>query len=101
LLGRNDLAMWGGSRSWSTPGETCSTRIPLCVGEPRRISRTLSISSVPSPSELAWFEMEYPEDVTVIEVWTTDTLMRRINVEGRSSTSTTGFLDFGADIGVK
>jgi len=45
--------------------------------------------------------MEYPEDVTVIEVWTTDTLMRRINVEGRSSTSTTGFLDFGADIGIK
>ena len=39
--------------------------------------------------------------MTVIEVCTKDTLVRRINVGGRSRTSTTDFLDLGADIGIK
>ena len=62
---------------------------------------TFIVKRVLSPSELAWFELEYPEDVTVIEVCTKDTLVRRINVGGRSRTSTADFLDLGADIGIK
>jgi hypothetical protein len=35
-----------------------------------------------TPAELAWFELEYPDDVRTIEVWVADDLIRGITVTG-------------------
>lgn len=54
---------------------------------------------------LAWFELEYPESVTQIDVWVTENLIRRIRVAAREAgsvtSSTTDFFDFGADIHIE
>lgn len=58
-----------------------------------------------TPSVLAWFELEYPESVTQIDVWVTENLIRRIRVAAREAgsvtSSTTDFFDFGADIHIE
>lgn len=51
-----------------------------------------------TPGELAWFELEYPDSVTLIDVWVADNLVHRIQVESEDSTSVTDFFDFGAAI---
>jgi hypothetical protein len=51
-----------------------------------------------TPGELAWFELEYPDSVTLIDVWVADNLVHRIQVRSEDSTSTTDFFDFGAAI---
>ena len=53
-----------------------------------------------TPGELAWFELEYPRDVSVIDVWVADKLIHRIKVTGAASTSITDFFDFGAEISI-
>lgn len=66
-----------------------------------------------SPSVLGWFELEYPEYVSTVEVWVADELIHRIEVvstqvsevDGQRaeivSTTTTDFYDFGADITIE
>lgn len=51
-----------------------------------------------TPGELAWFELEYPDSVTHIDVWVADNLVHRIQVRGEASTSIIDFFDFGAAI---
>lgn len=60
-----------------------------------------------SPGELAWFELEYPDRVTGIDVWVADDLIRRIEVTADLSddpaddevdTTTVDYYDFDADI---
>lgn len=53
-----------------------------------------------TPGELAWFELEYPREVSAIDVWVADKLVHRIQVTGATSTSMTDFFDFGADISI-
>jgi hypothetical protein len=51
--------------------------------------------------ELAWFELEYPNEVSAVDVWVADGLVRRIrvgNLDG--SAAVTEFWDLGADITV-
>ncbi|MGI8754822.1 MAG: hypothetical protein ACR2MB_02980 [Acidimicrobiales bacterium] len=58
-----------------------------------------------SPGQLARFELEYPQDVTDLDVWVADDLIRRIHVrqkfEGNAPGSTIEFYDFGADITIR
>jgi len=59
-----------------------------------------------TPSVLAWFELEYPEQVTTLDLWVSDGLIRRIHVvsdgcDPGCPTSTTEFSDFGADISIQ
>ena len=51
-------------------------------------------------AELAWFELEYPDETTGVDVWLADDLVRRIEVTTAESVSRTEFYDFGADIEV-
>jgi hypothetical protein len=51
-----------------------------------------------SPSHLAWFELEYPSEVTSIDVWVTDGLVHRMVVDGELGTATADYHDFNADI---
>ncbi len=54
-----------------------------------------------SPAELAWFELEYPDEVEALDVWIADDLVRRIrvvNLDG--SVAVTEFWDLGEDITV-
>lgn len=64
--------------------------------------RSIEAISALTPSQVAQFELEYPQDVTAIDVWVDDDLIRRIDV--RSTTqgrSTIEFYDFGADITIR
>lgn len=59
-----------------------------------------------SPSELARFELEYPEGVVSLDVWVVDDLIRRIRIRSEfeapsSPGSTIEFYDFGADITIE
>lgn len=65
-----------------------------------------------SPGELAWFELEYPESATQLDVWVADDLVRRIQVvteygddgdpaSASTTVTTTEFTDFGADITIE
>lgn len=60
-----------------------------------------------APTELAWFELEHPQQVTSIEIWVADDLIRRIEVtvdhsdsptERQVATTTVDYFDFHADI---
>jgi hypothetical protein len=61
-----------------------------------------------SPSQVAMFELEYPDDVETVDLWVADDLIRRIRVEvdwgtgeggePQSNLATIEFYDFGADI---
>lgn len=57
-----------------------------------------------SPGVLGWFELEYPDQVSRIDVWVRDRLIHRIDVEQRYGPedtpvrSTTEFFDFGAEV---
>lgn len=54
-----------------------------------------------TPFELAWFELEYPDAVTQIDVWIADDVIQQITVVDPSyGTTTTTFYDFGADIDI-
>lgn len=53
-----------------------------------------------SPSELAYFELEYPAHVETIDVWVADGLVHRIVVDGDLGTATVDFFDFNADISI-
>lgn len=61
------------------------------------------------PSTLAWLELEYPEQVTMVDLWVSDGLIRQVRVESEecapacsvSSTSTTELFDFNADITIE
>lgn len=65
-----------------------------------------------TPGELAWFELEYPENATLLDVWVADDLIRRIRVvtdygddgdpaSTSTAVTTTEFTDFGADITIE
>lgn len=54
-----------------------------------------------SPGELAWFELEYPNEVATIDVWVANGLVHRITVRGEMGTSTTDFYDFGANLTIQ
>lgn len=57
-----------------------------------------------TPSQLARFELEYPQDVASLDVWVADDLIRRISVRSDSEgvgTSTIEFYDFGSDITIR
>jgi hypothetical protein len=57
-----------------------------------------------SPTVLAWFELEWPDGVSRIDVWVGDDLIRRIAVvhgygpDEPPVRSTTEFFDFGAEV---
>lgn len=53
-----------------------------------------------SPGELAWFELEYPEDVNRLDVWVADGLVHRLVVESTLGKATVDFYDFDADISI-
>lgn len=52
------------------------------------------------PTQTAWFELEHPEEITSLEVWTGDDLIRRVRVAQTDRVSTTEFYDFGAPVTV-
>ena len=51
-----------------------------------------------TPRELAWFELEYPEEVSHIDVWVANDLVQKIVVHVGNGTATSEFYDFDADI---
>lgn len=52
-------------------------------------------------SQLAWFELEYPEQLRTMDVWVTDGLIGRVVLGSTDNDrTTTDFYDFGADITV-
>lgn len=51
-----------------------------------------------TPSELAWFELECPQDVESMSVWVAEGLVRQIEVTQHQFVSRTRFFNFGADI---
>lgn len=60
-----------------------------------------------TPGQLAWFELEYPEEVETLDVWVGDGLIRRIQVVSEWDADETGpgdlrttteFYDFGAQV---
>ena len=53
-----------------------------------------------TPQELAWFELEYPDSVSTIEVLVGDELIRGITVHGRDDVREMRFADFDAVIGI-
>ena len=69
-----------------------------------------SALSALSPSQVAMFELEYPEAVNTLDVWIADDLIRRIvvtieadggnNGEPSTNVATVEFYDFGADISI-
>lgn len=58
-----------------------------------------------TPSQLARFELEYPQGVADLDVWVADDLIRRIHVrqkdEFNGTETITEFYDFGADITIR
>lgn len=54
-----------------------------------------------TPSELAWFELEYPDEVSQVDVWVADDLIRKVVVHAGNGTATTEFYDFGAPIQIE
>lgn len=54
-----------------------------------------------TPSELAWFELEYPDEVSQVDVWVADDLIQRIVVHVGNGIATTEFYDFGAPIQIE
>ena len=59
-----------------------------------------------SPGQLAWFELESPNNAVQLDVWVSDELIRRVRVVSEfgpgepSEVTTTEFYDFGADIDI-
>ncbi|WP_306208125.1 hypothetical protein, partial [Actinoplanes sp. RD1] len=51
-----------------------------------------------SPGQTAWFELEYPDEVSTIDIWAAGDLIRRITVQQESQRSTTEFYDFNQPI---
>jgi hypothetical protein len=47
---------------------------------------------------LAWFELEAPQAVETLGVWTQGDVISRIVVSSASSTATIDYFDLGADI---
>lgn len=70
--------------------------------------RSRSALAALSPSQVAMFELEYPENVEAIDLWIADDLIRRIRIELDQGVGEDGapqqelvtieFYDFGADI---
>lgn len=62
-----------------------------------------------SPGQLAWFDLENPQQASTLEVWVSDDLVRRIEVQSTygdsgndtTRTASTEFYDFGADITIE
>lgn len=73
-------------------------RIDLDAGARKRLEAL-------SPTQLAWFELEYPEQLRAMDVWVGEGVIRRIRLdstEGKTPVrSTTEFYDFGADIKIQ
>ncbi|MBL8775268.1 MAG: hypothetical protein JNK12_05035 [Acidimicrobiales bacterium] len=62
-----------------------------------------------TPGQLAWFELEYPEEAETLDVWLGDGLIRRIEVVSQWEANETGpgdlrttteFYDFGAPVDI-
>jgi hypothetical protein len=49
-------------------------------------------------TELAWFDLDSPQDVTSVDVWVTGKTLRRITVNAGFRTSDAVYYDFGAPI---
>lgn len=63
-----------------------------------------------TPGQLAWFELEYPEEAQTLDVWVGDGLIRRIEVVSEWEANETGpgelrttteFYDFGAQVDIE
>jgi hypothetical protein len=48
--------------------------------------------------QTAWFEVEHPEEITSIDIWTADNLIRRITVDDPERSTTAEFYDFGRPV---
>lgn len=48
------------------------------------------------PNELAWFELEYPDDVRTLSVWVADDLVHQVEITQRDQVTRTRFFNFGA-----
>ena len=85
-----------------------STRYQMELDDTSRAALGALRSPV-GPNVLAWFELEYPEYVTTLDLWVSDGLILKIQVVsdyGNGSArccpiSTTEFSDFGAEISIQ
>lgn len=58
------------------------------------------------PTQLAWFQLDYPDEITTLDVWVADDLIRRIDItsevsaDGEPATVTTrvDYFDFNSDV---
>ncbi len=55
-----------------------------------------------TPQELAWFELEYPNEVTAVDVWVAGGLVHRLRVDNLDgSAAVTEFWDLGAEVTIE
>lgn len=54
-----------------------------------------------TPNQLAWFELEYPEQVDSMSVWIADGLVRQIETEQRDQTIRTRFFNLNGDVRIE
>jgi hypothetical protein len=50
------------------------------------------------PTQAAWFELEHPEEITSIDIWTADDLIRRIVIDQPEQRTTVESYDFGQPV---
>jgi hypothetical protein len=59
---------------------------------------SIAALSALTPNELAWFELEYPDEVQALSVWAADDLVHQIEIVHRDHVTRTTFFNFGGDI---
>lgn len=76
-------------------GSTDTTRFDLKLG-----ATSITALSKLAANEVAWFELEYPEQVREISLWVADGLIRQVEISQGEVTTTTTFTNFNGDVSV-
>lgn len=65
----------------------------------RLSDESVAALSALTPNELAWFELEYPDEVHTLSVWVADDLVQRIEIVYRDQVTTRArFFNFDGNI---
>lgn len=63
-------------------------------------AKSITALSALTPNQLAWFELEYPGEVTGLTVWVSAGLVRQIEIKSGDRATRTRFFNFNGDISV-
>jgi hypothetical protein len=78
-----------------TVGSVEATRYDIELSD-----RSIAALQALTPNELAWFELEYPDQVDSVSIWIGDDLVRQIEIVQNGATARATYSNFNGDIDI-